>query len=212
MAAAVARRSPRHADAAASQLTAAQVQSVVAYLRTLPSASARSRPRRRRYGRGQRAASRPAAASKVAARCSSSRSTAARNGRWTDAGDRAFDAYLAFEPIETPARARDPGVVASMERLFTDFKASVKAQRHRRAPSARATRSSEHAEGGRADAAAGQRHRKRSCRVSSSFCAKASRRFSSSAPSSRSCSRPDIASGCESIWSGIALGARSRAG
>jgi high-affinity iron transporter len=52
--------------------------------------------------------------------------TAARDGRPTDASDRAFDAYLAFEPIETPARARDPGVVASMEKLFADFKAAVK--------------------------------------------------------------------------------------
>jgi high-affinity iron transporter len=48
-------------------------------------------------------------------------------GRPSHASDRAFDAYLAFEPIETPARARDPGVVASMEKLFTDFKAAVRA-------------------------------------------------------------------------------------
>jgi high-affinity iron transporter len=52
--------------------------------------------------------------------------TAARAGRVGDASDRAFDAYLAFEPIETPARARDPGVVASMEKLFADFKANIR--------------------------------------------------------------------------------------
>ena len=40
----------------------------------------------------------------------------ARSGRTAEAGDRAFDAYIAFEPLETPARARQPGIVASMER------------------------------------------------------------------------------------------------
>ena len=38
---------------------------------------------------------------------------AARAGRTADAGDRAFDAYIAFEPLETPARAQSPGLVAS---------------------------------------------------------------------------------------------------
>jgi high-affinity iron transporter len=52
---------------------------------------------------------------------------AARGGRRTDAGDRAFDAYIAFEPLETPARARSPGLVAAMERHFADFKGAVKA-------------------------------------------------------------------------------------
>ena len=54
-----------------------------------------------------------------------------------DASDRAFDAYLAFEPIETPARARDPGVVSSMEKLFADFKASVRGNDIRGAERAR---------------------------------------------------------------------------
>ena len=52
--------------------------------------------------------------------------TAARTGRAAEAGDRAFDSYIAFEPLETPARARNPGLVASMERLFADFKGAVK--------------------------------------------------------------------------------------
>jgi high-affinity iron transporter len=51
---------------------------------------------------------------------------AARTGRRSDAGDRAFDAYIAFEPLETPARARNPGLVATMERQFADFKGAVK--------------------------------------------------------------------------------------
>ncbi|MCC6316187.1 MAG: cytochrome c/FTR1 family iron permease [Gemmatimonadaceae bacterium] len=52
--------------------------------------------------------------------------TAARTGRKAEAGDKAFDSYIAFEPLETPARARNPGLVASMERMFADFKGAVK--------------------------------------------------------------------------------------
>ena len=33
---------------------------------------------------------------------------------------------MAFEPIESPARAKNPGLVASMERIFADFKAAVR--------------------------------------------------------------------------------------
>ncbi|MEO5904748.1 MAG: FTR1 family protein [Gemmatimonadaceae bacterium] len=50
----------------------------------------------------------------------------AKIGRIADAGDRAFDAYIAFEPLETPARARQPGLVASMERHFADFKGALR--------------------------------------------------------------------------------------
>jgi high-affinity iron transporter len=50
----------------------------------------------------------------------------ARAGRPAEAGDRAFDAYIAFEPLETPARAKQPGLVASMERHFADFKGAVR--------------------------------------------------------------------------------------
>lgn len=50
----------------------------------------------------------------------------ARNGRNAEAGDRAFDAYIAFEPLETSARAKKPGLVAKMERHFADFKGAVK--------------------------------------------------------------------------------------
>ena len=52
---------------------------------------------------------------------------AARAGRTADAGDLAFDAYLAFEPLEGSARMRNPGLVAAMERHFADFKGAVKA-------------------------------------------------------------------------------------
>jgi high-affinity iron transporter len=52
----------------------------------------------------------------------------ARAGRSAEAGDRAFDAYITFEPLETSARARNPGLVASMERHFADFKGAVRAK------------------------------------------------------------------------------------
>jgi high-affinity iron transporter len=46
-------------------------------------------------------------------------------GKGEEASDRAFDAYIAFEPLETPARAKKPGMVATMERHFADFKGAV---------------------------------------------------------------------------------------
>ena len=113
-------------------LSPAQLQSVVAYLRTLPM-------RERANGAvaaGGRDSSSEAAASHALSLLEQSL-TAARSGRVADASDRAFDAYLAFEPIETPARARDPGVVSSMEKLFADFKASVRGNDIRGAERAR---------------------------------------------------------------------------
>lgn len=53
--------------------------------------------------------------------------TAARASRPADAADLAFDAYIAFEPLEGPARMRNPGLVADMERHFADFKGALKA-------------------------------------------------------------------------------------
>jgi high-affinity iron transporter len=50
----------------------------------------------------------------------------ARTGKTAEAGDRAFDAYIAFEPLETSARAKKPGLVATMERHFADFKGAVR--------------------------------------------------------------------------------------
>lgn len=78
----------------------------------------------------------PAVAARVMALLDESLN-AARTGRRNEAGDRAFDAYIAFEPLETPARARNPGLVASLERLFADFKGAVKAADTRSAERAR---------------------------------------------------------------------------
>jgi high-affinity iron transporter len=104
-----------------SSLTPTQVRSVVAYLRTLPM---------REHTIAEAAATPDGGSSRAAANAALSlleqSLTAARNGRLSEAGDRAFDAYIAFEPIETPARARNPGVVSTMERLFADFKGAIR--------------------------------------------------------------------------------------
>jgi high-affinity iron transporter len=105
----------------ARDLSPVQIQSVVAYLRTLP---LHDRTATIAGASGRDSTSDAAAANALSLLEQSL--TAARAGRPGDASDRAFDAYLAFEPIETPARARDPGVVSSMEKLFADFKAAVR--------------------------------------------------------------------------------------
>jgi high-affinity iron transporter len=51
---------------------------------------------------------------------------AARNGRLDQAGDRSFDAYIAFEPLETTARAKNPGLVSRMEQYFLEFKGAIR--------------------------------------------------------------------------------------
>ena len=50
----------------------------------------------------------------------------ARGGTISAAGDLAFDAYIAFEPLEANVRTRDPGLVRVLERHFADFKGAVK--------------------------------------------------------------------------------------
>lgn len=49
----------------------------------------------------------------------------ARTGESVAAGDLAFDAYVAFEPLESQVRGRDPGLVGLVERHFADFKGAV---------------------------------------------------------------------------------------
>jgi high-affinity iron transporter len=68
----------------------------------------------------------PADAARMVVRTLDDALAAASAGDKSGAGDRAFDAYLAFEPLEGPARARDPNLVAAMERHFADFKGAVK--------------------------------------------------------------------------------------
>jgi high-affinity iron transporter len=113
----------------APQLRPEQVRSVVAYLRTM---SLKSVP----DAIGEKAADASAIAREVMSLLQQSLN-AARSGRTSDAGDRAFDAYIAFEPMETRARALSPGLVANMERHFADFRGAVRNGDVRSAESAR---------------------------------------------------------------------------
>ena len=112
---------PGTAMPASSDISMNQVAAVVAYLRAL---SFRNPPTAVTLATlpGD-----PAAAARGVLSMLEASLTAARVGRTADAGDRAFDAYIAFEPLETPARARNPGLVTSMERLFSEFRAAARA-------------------------------------------------------------------------------------
>jgi high-affinity iron transporter len=113
-------------------LTDAELASMVAYVRTLPS----KQPANQTALAGKPAKDAVAASREVVGLLDESLA-AARAGRTAEAGDRAFDAYIAFEPLETPARAKNPGLVANLERQFADFKGAVKSSDVRRAEQAR---------------------------------------------------------------------------
>jgi high-affinity iron transporter len=102
-------------------LTDAQAAAVVAYTRTLPAKDRNGGA----LAQGSDSLSTQAAARNVIAQLEQSLS-AAKSGRPSDAGDKAFDAYIAFEPLERVARAKNPGLVSSMERQFAEFKAAVR--------------------------------------------------------------------------------------
>jgi high-affinity iron transporter len=113
---------PGTAMPASHELTQQQVQSVVAYLRTLPVKSPAPAAAVARAN-GQRD---PVAASRQVLSLLDQSLTAARGGRVSEAGDRAFDAYIAFEPMESGARPKSPGLIANMERHFGDFRGAVR--------------------------------------------------------------------------------------
>ena len=48
-------------------------------------------------------------------------------GHAHEADDRAFDAYIAFEPLEVPVGAKDPQLVAALEGHFSEFKSAIRA-------------------------------------------------------------------------------------
>jgi high-affinity iron transporter len=104
----------------ARELSDSQVKSVVAYVRTLPMKDRSNGTIASADSTGAQSVSRT-----VVALLEQSLS-AAKSGRPSDAADKASDAYMAFEPIESPARAKNPGLVASMERIFTDFRAAIR--------------------------------------------------------------------------------------
>ena len=105
---------------ASKDLSDAQVASMVAYVRTLPMKDRNNAA----LAALSDSTSYKAAARNVMSQLEQSLN-AARSGRQADAFDKAFDAYVAFEPIETPARAKNPGLVVSMERQFAEFKAAI---------------------------------------------------------------------------------------
>jgi high-affinity iron transporter len=118
---------------ASRDLTDAELATMVAFVRTLPG----KQPATGGSSVASRGAQDGVAASRHVMSLLDESLAAARAGRTADAGDRAFDAYIAFEPLETPARAKSPGLVANMERLFADFKGAVKSSDVRRAEQAR---------------------------------------------------------------------------
>ncbi|HEX5437907.1 MAG TPA: FTR1 family protein [Gemmatimonadaceae bacterium] len=124
IAAVIRRGVPGSRMAPVRDLSDAEVGEIVAYIRSLPI-------RRRDVAATPAAA--PAArsdagrAARAIAGALDSALAAARSGRTNDARDRAFDAYLAFEPLETTAKARSPGLVQSVERHFADFRGAIAA-------------------------------------------------------------------------------------
>ena len=117
-----------------SDLTDEQARDVVAYMRsmslkTTPIVTSSTQQRR----------DDPALAARDVLALLDQSLAAARLGRSEDAGDRAFDAYIAFEPMESRARARGPGLVANMEKLFADFRGAVRSGNVRAAERAQMT-------------------------------------------------------------------------
>jgi high-affinity iron transporter len=113
---------PASAMPPSRDLTPEQAASVVAYVRTLPAKDKNANA----LAAGSDSTSAQAVARNVMVQLEQALN-AARSGRPGDAGDKAFDAYIAFEPIEAPARAKNPGLVTTMERQFADFKSAVRA-------------------------------------------------------------------------------------
>jgi len=99
-------------------LTPAEARSIVAYIRTLPERAAPNG--------ASAAAAGPADAPRTVMALLDQALNAARDGRSSDAGDKAFDAYIAFEPLESTTRAKNPGLIAAMEAHFAEFKAAVR--------------------------------------------------------------------------------------
>jgi high-affinity iron transporter len=99
-------------------LTPAETRSIVAYIRTLPGRAAPNGT--------AAAASGPLGAPRTVMALLDQALNAARDGRTSDAGDKAFDAYIAFEPLESTTRAKNPGLIAVMEAHFAEFKAAVR--------------------------------------------------------------------------------------
>ena len=104
---------------AARDLSGAELDGLVAFVRAL---SLDDAPGARSAGGN---ASDPDSTIRTVMQHLRSAMASAQANRRDEADDHAFDAYIAFEPLETPARARSPGTVAALERHFADFKGAV---------------------------------------------------------------------------------------
>ena len=111
---------PGTAMPASRDLSAAETRSIVTYIRTLPHRAGAAALASGSTGTGTDAPRTVLALLDQAL-------NAARDGRSSDAGDKAFDAYIAFEPLERTTRAKNPGLIAAMEAHFAEFKAGVRA-------------------------------------------------------------------------------------
>lgn len=110
------------ATGTAQPYTDAQAADLIAYLRALPARDASviaAQPAA--PGKND-----PTASARAVLALLDEALAAARAGKAADAGDKAFDAYLAFEPLETRARAQEPAKVSALEASFAAFKAAVK--------------------------------------------------------------------------------------
>ena len=104
-------------------LARADVEAVVAWVRDLPAHDAASLVAPTALAT---ASDGPAAAARAVTALIDDALAAARANRLADAGDQAFDAYLAFEPLESAARLSEPARVTAMEGQFALFKGAVK--------------------------------------------------------------------------------------
>ena len=113
-------------------LTPPQERAIVAYLRSL---ALRSRPAAAVAADSNDASS----AARASISLLEQSLSAARSGLVDDAVDRATDAYLRFEPIETRSRPKNPGLVLTMEQTYARFKADVRGSDIRAAEDEQAT-------------------------------------------------------------------------
>ena len=111
-------------------LSATEEQEIVAYLRSIAI--------RKSDGGGAEDSSDASSAAARSLNFLEQSLSAARAGNVSDAGDRATDAYIAFEPVETRSRPKNPGLILTMEQTYLAFKVAVKGGNIRAAEQAQA--------------------------------------------------------------------------
>ncbi len=107
-------------------LSARQVADIIAYLRAVPMQATPTHEVLAAAAPASGDTSAASAAAQHVLELLNASLVAARGGRLNDARDRAFDSYIAFEPLEPAVQAKDPGLVSAMERQFADFKGAIR--------------------------------------------------------------------------------------